>query len=144
MNYILHVNCSLDSETQLTVVRSSFINLPSLFIFGYPLIPIITSHSLWRVSSDEWDRRCRNKRSLASSGALFSTLKDTLLGMTFSISSFLAIARASIQPRNLSLYFSIIAPHWRSGEDSRNGETMKMIHYNIGKNIVFKSLHLGS
>ena len=102
---------SYDSATYLTVLRSSSINLPSSFIFGYPLIPIITSHSLWRDSSDEWDRRCRNKRSLASTGALFSILKDTLLGMTSFISSLLAIARASIPARNLSLYFSIIVPH---------------------------------
>ena len=124
------------TQKQLTVGRPSFIALPRFFIFAYPLILIITSHSLWRVSSDEWDRRCRNKRSLASSGALFSILKDTLLGMTSSISSFLAIARASMHDRNLSLYFLIIAPHWGSVEDSGNGE---IIHCRILNTIILHS-----
>ena len=121
--HTVHKMCSLDSTTQLTVVRSSFINLPSLFIFGYPLILIITSHSLWRVSSDEWDRRCRNKTSLATLGALCWILWDTVSGMTSSISSLVAIARASMYDRNLSLYFSMKAADMESTSDS--GEWIK-------------------
>ena len=39
--------------------------------------------------------------------------------------------------RNLSLYFSIIAPHWGSGEDSRSEE---IIHCQILNPIILHSL----